>query len=275
MVFSDFEVSADQGSPVELYEFDLGGTKFRYTNVERDFVFQSNTYAATPIRRSRVISTFDAKDSQVNIELPGNNIFARLFIGVIPGEFPEITIRQLHRADPSSEAIFVFQGFVSTVGFTEDLDKADLACRPITSASGRIIPRHTYQALCNHNLYDPNCNRDGTVSEATFEENVTVDSISGRTLTIAAGQLSTEAAAFWQAGFIQFGNEYRQIVLQPVGRVMTLDLPFLEDPTGSIVRILPGCDHIIDSDCDLVYSNTINHGGSPYVAPKNPFEGLD
>ena len=65
---------------------------------------------------------------------------------------------------------------------------------------------------------------------------------------------------------------------------MTVDLPFSANPTGEVVRILPGCDHIIDSDCQLVFQaigepladgNTINHSGYPYVPQKNPFEGLD
>ncbi len=271
MTFSEFEVSPDSGRPIEIYEFKLGNDRFRYTNVERDFEFQSDTYQSVPVSRSRITSSYDSKDSQVNIELPGDNIFARLYIGIIPGEFPEVTIRQLHRNDPDAEAVFVFQGFVSTVGFSEDLRQADLACRPSTSSSGRIIPRHTFQGLCNHSLYDPRC----TVLEPTFEENVTVEGVDNRELTVDSGQLSTEVAEFWTAGFIEFGNEFRTIVAQST-RVMTLDFPFLNDPTGETIRILPGCDHLIASDCDLTYANIVNHGGYPYVPTKDPFgTGLD
>lgn len=270
MTYTAIEVSPESGTPVEVYDFTIGTTVFRNTNAERDFTFSGNLYTATPISRSRVISTIDSKDSQVSIELPGDNIFARLFVGIIPGELPTLTIRQLHRLDPASEAVFVFQGLVSTVGFSDDLKQADLACRPLTSASGRLIPRHTWQELCNHTLYDPRC----TITEISREENVTVQSVSLRDLTINAGQLSTEAAEFWTNGFIQFGNEFRTISKQTV-RTMTLDLPFREDPTGQTVRILPGCDHLISGDCLLVYNNVVNHGGDPYAPLKNPFEGLD
>jgi uncharacterized phage protein (TIGR02218 family) len=270
MSFEQYEESVDSGAPLELYEFSLGLTKFRYTNAEKDFTFQTQVYTATPIERSRIISTIDSKDGQVNIELPGNNVFARLYIGIIPGEFPEITIRQLHVPDPSAEAIFVFQGSVSTVGFVDDLRKANLACRPITSASSKVIPRDTFQGQCNNNLYDDRC----TISEPAFDENVTVATVVDRVVTIDSGQLSTEVAGYWLGGFIEHLNEFRSIVVQS-GRIMTVDLPFLDSPAAATVRILPGCNHIIDEDCDLVYSNTVNHTGFPYVPTKNPFEGLD
>lgn len=279
MVFSKSETGKESGTPIELYLFELGSEQFAYTNRETDITFEFITYVGTPVSRSRLVSGVDNRGAQVNITLPGNNEFTRLYIGVIPGELPSITIRQLHTNDPDSQAIFVFQGLVTTVSFTDDAKQSDVICLPITSASKRTIPRHTFQGLCNHSLYDPRC----TQIEGDFEETVEVESVSGRIVTIAAGELSTEAAEFWNAGFMQLGSEFRQIVGQ-AGRVMTIDIPFLVDPTELDVRILPGCDHIIDSDCLLVFQaagepsedgNTINHSGFPYVPQKNPYEGLD
>ncbi len=278
-MFVKHEISTEDGSPIELYEFILGGTPFRYTNAEQDFVYQSNEFLAAPVSRSKIVSTIDDKDSQVDVKLPGDNTFARLYIGVIPAEFPEVTIRQLHTNDIDAEAIFVFQGAVSTVGFGNNLSESSLACKPITSTSGRTVPRHTYQSLCNNSLYDPRCGE----LEADREEFVLCESVDGsRILTIGAGELSTEVDGHWSGGFIEFGSEFRTISVQPAGRIMTIDLPFLNDPTGSSIRILPGCNHIIGEDClnkfgtsPATGGNTVNHTGYPQVGQKNPFEGLD
>lgn len=275
MTFAPKEVSRELGTPVELYLFELDTDRFAYTNGEDSIVFDSVTYLPTPVSRSSVVSTVDSKENQIDITLPGDNAFARLYIGVIPGEFPEITIRQLHRNDPGSEAIFVFQGSVSSVGFVDNLRRAQLACQSITSASRRMMPRFTFQGLCNHNLYDGGC----TEPEAANEEFATVTAVSGRTLTLT-GISNLGSTTFWRGGFIQFGNEYRTVMVQAMD-VVTLDLPFLNDPTSASVRILPGCDHIIDSDCLLKFGsgpdgNVINHSGWPYVPQKNPFvTGLD
>jgi uncharacterized phage protein (TIGR02218 family) len=271
MTYASRERSKEAGKPIELFLFELGLSRFAYTNRETSITFESQIYEPIPISRSKIVTTLDNKDSQVNIRLPGDNTFARMYIGVIPGEFPEITIRQLHTNDPDSQAIFTFQGFVSTVGFMDDCKRADVACRPLTSASSRTIPRHTFQALCNHNLYDGNC----TQLEADFEESPTVASVSGRQVTISAGTATNlSGSGYWEAGFIQFGNEFRTINVQ-ADNVMTLNLPFLQAVTGQTVRMLPGCNHIIDQDCDSVFSNTLNHGGFPYVPFRNPFNGLD
>ncbi len=271
MTYTQFETSPDSGAPVELFDFTLGASNFRYVNQERDFTFLGNVYTATPVSRSNIVSSFDSKDSQISVELPGDNVFARLFIGIVPASLPEVTIRQLHLTDPAQESIFVFRGFVSTVGFSGDLSKSSLACRPLTSGSGRIVPRYTFQGLCNHVLYDESC----TIQESAFQENVTVESVSGRLLTVNAGQLSNEDLNRWTGGFIQFGTEFRQIVKQPAGRVMTLDLQFLNTPAGGTIRILPGCDYVINGDCLTIYNNVVNQAGFPYVPTKNPFEGLD
>lgn len=273
MTFAAIETSPDSGSPIELYLFEIGGERFAYNNTEQDVTVAAILYEASPVKRSRITLSSDAVNSRVTVELPGDNLFSRLYIGVIPGELPQVTISQYHETDPDEEIFLIFDGFVSTVGFSNNLRQADIICSPITAATGKFVPRHTFQSLCNHSLYDDFC----TQQETDFEETVTVDSISDRLMTLSG--LSTTAAGYWEGGFIQIGTEYRQIMTQ-ASNVMTLDLPFLENPVGMPARALPGCDHVIDGDCQNTFGtgpagNSLNHGGFPYVPSKNPFEGLD
>lgn len=271
MTFIEYELSTDDGSPVELYEFSLLGTRYLYTNAEQNVVVGIDTFVSTPgIGHSEIVSTTEQSAAQVDVFLPGDNTFARLYVGILPGELPTLTIKEMHTNDPDSETVFSFQGDVAAVGFVDDFSKAELACKPITSANDRNMLRHTFQGLCNHMLYDERCG----ASEVNFQENVTVSSVVDRVVTIGPGELSTEVAGYWDDGFVQFGNEYRWIV-SASANVFTVDIPFLESPAGSTVRVLPGCDLTIDSDCELVFGRVVSHGGSPYVPQKNPFDRLD
>lgn len=271
MSFSIEERSREDGQPIELYQFNLGGDSFVYTNQEGDETYDAITYISESISRSSVKNTIDTKENQLTITVPSTNPFARLFVTVIPGDRASITVRQVHRTDTSDEVVVVFKGFVSTVGFAQNGKAVKINCRPITSAAERPVPRHTYQGLCNHMLYDARC----TLSEAVFEENADITAVSGRNITTSGLTNVGVAADYWEAGFCQFGNEYRLIVSQ-TENVFKLNIPFANTVNGETLRFLPGCKHRRVTDCQTKFGNAVNYGGFPFVPTKNPFAtGLD
>jgi len=271
MSFSIEERSREDGQPIELYQFALGGDFFTYTNQESDETYGAIVYTAETISRTSIKNTIDAGENQITITVPSTNAFARLFVTVIPGDRASITIRQVHRTDTADETVVAFKGFVSTVGFGQDGKAVKINCRQITSAAERPVPRHTYQGLCNHMLYDARCG----LSEATFEENATITAVDGRNVTTSGLTNVGGGDDYWEAGLCQFGSEYRLIVGQ-TANVMKLNIPFANTINGESLRFVPGCKHRRVTDCQTKFSNAINYGGFPFVPTKNPFEtGLD
>lgn len=271
MSFSAQERSREGGQPIELFTFSLGGTDFNYSNQEGDEVYNAITYDPETISRTNIQNTLNVKENQLTISVPATNTFARLFVTVIPGERSTVTVRQVHRTDGADELVTVFKGFVSTLSFAKNAKIVKINCRPITAATERPIPRHTYQGLCNHMLYDQRC----TLSEAVFEEDGTVTAINERNITVTGLTQTSGGDDFWEAGFCQFGSEFRLIVKQSAN-VFKLNIPFAGEILNEILRFLPGCKHRRTADCVGKFANGINYGGFPFVPTKNPFEsGLD
>jgi uncharacterized phage protein (TIGR02218 family) len=268
MPYDAQERSSESGQPIELYTFNLGGTLYTYTNQEQNETYDAVEYIAETISRTRIESTFDNKKTKLTVTVPVNNAFAQLFVNVIPGQTATLELRQVHRTDGADQLSLLFKGRVGTIGFSNDGKEAKITCRPILSAQERPIPRHTYQGVCNHMLYDERCG----ILEGDYQETGTVSSASGRDITVSG--ISNLTGDYWEAGFARFGVEYRLIVKQS-SATFRLNLPFANDPTGSSVVFLPGCKHT-RSVCNSKYSNIDNYGGFPFVPTKNPFEtGLD
>lgn len=269
MTFDTQERSAEGGQPIELFKFDLGGTLYTYTNQESTQTFDAIVYTPEAISRGKIQNSFEQKKTQLTITVPVDNEFAQLFISIIPGETAILEVRQVHRTDGADQTVLIFKGRVGTVGFSNDGKSAKITCRPIMAAVERPIPRHTYQGLCNHMHYDDRC----TVVQGSFEETGSVTTVNGRNIT-TSGLTNVSSSDYWEAGFVQFGVEYRLIVAQ-TDNVFRLNLPFSADIVGETLTFLPGCKHR-RSDCATKFSNIENYGGYPFVPTKNPFEtGLD
>ena len=283
MTFASRELSRDMGRPYELYLFELGSNRFGYTNAEQSILFDTVTYLPTNVSRTPVVSSAENRNPRFSVRLPGNNVFARLFAGVVPGERPKVTVRQFHYGDPDNEGIFVFQGTVGTVNWTDNLRNVNINCLSRSSTRTREIPREGYQGPCNNYLYDDPCGVD--IND--YEENavgVVGVSTDGLTLTIQPGdfvQPNTPATAtdpgsdYFEVGFVQFGNEYRNIDQQD-GADLIIDLPFFDSVLGELVRVVPGCKLRLIEDCVTKYANGQRHNGWPAVPVKNPYTtGLD
>jgi len=281
MTFNIQETTREGGNPVELFLFELNGTRYPYCNQEDDLTIDGIEYLGQQaISRSALGITAEGTDENLTVVLPADNLFIRLFIDVIPGKRGTLQIRQFHRTDLMDQTVLIFDGFVSTVNFTRNLKQGNIVCRSLSTAAERETPRFVYSNLCNHDHYGSGC----TLSEADYEElTLTISTVAARVVTIAGAtvNVNTPASSFdappedyWVAGFIQIQDEFRLIIGQS-GRDMTLNLPFRVNAVGLTIRMLPGCKHRRNVDCDTKYGNAINYGGFPLVPTKNPFESLE
>ncbi len=275
MTFDSFESSVEGSQPIELYRFVLGSETFEYTSAEDQVTVGGLDYDPIPIKRTRVGQGPEERSNQMQITVPGTNVFARRYIANVPGPRAELTISRVQRPDfPGPEVVALFVGFVQSVAFTANAKVAKIAVLPITSAVSRPIPRFTYMGLCNHVLYDSGCKADDT--DTAFRHTGTVTAINGNVITVSGA--TGFADDFFTAGFVEAGGSDSRLILDHVGNDLTLLLPFPEDILNTTVVVLAGCDHTI-TVCDQkfftpedVASNVINYGGFAFVPTRDIFQ---
>ncbi len=268
MTYSTFESSQEQGQAVEVYRFTIGAQSFFYTSAEDQITISSIDYAAIAISRNNLTEGPEERNNNVEVTVPGNNEVAALFKLSIPGLRVRVEIDRFHRLDtPTPEVIRIFDGFIVSIAFTNNVKIAKLACRPAISVLARQVPRFTYQNSCNHVLYDEGCKVDDT-DPAFRASNQPVASIVGSVLTIT-GLGGSFTDGWFNGGYVEvIGNTDFRLVLDHVGDDLTLLFPFAIDPT--IVNVFAGCDHTIQT-CKSKFNNVLNYGGFAFVPTKNPF----
>lgn len=275
MTFAAYETSEEGGRPAELYELRIGTEVFLYTNSQMPITISTSTYVPLPISRSEISSSAESGTGEhLDVKLPGDNLFVRKFVSIVPGRRPTLTLLKLHLADVAQETIVLFKGVVQSVSFSDNSDVATLKVAPLTAAKSRPIPRLTYQSLCGHMLYDARC-KIGE-HDPDFEKFLLVEAVTG-----AGGILQLDGADtfgfadFFVNGFVEYLGDYR-LITEQAGELCTLLLPFGTSPLGTVVRCLAGCKHRLAQDCIAKYDNRINYGGFPFVPTKNIFvTGID
>ena len=269
MTYNAEEISLESGRPIELYEINLGSTQYRWTSYEADVSYGGTDYSATEITREGFAQGPDDRDNILEIVVPSSNALVQQYTNVVPSDAATVRILRAHAGDGANETIVLWKGVVQTVSFFDQNEKAKIACRPEVGTSSRPIPRFTHSGLCNHVLYDGQCQ----ISEGSFRHTDTVSSVSADGKTITVANLSSNGASWAVGGYIAFGND-RRMILSQSGDAVTINLPFGATPSGS-VDVQAGCDHT-PATCKSKFNNIVNFGGFPYVPNINIFEsGID
>lgn len=278
-MFETFELSRQDGAPIELYEFAIGDCVFwRYTSSRKQVTFQGETWEPEPIKRSRIQAATDQARNGLSITVPRNNEVADQFREAPPENIITLKIYGLHRND--SDSIVLWMGRVLNAKWTET-STAELRCEPISFSMGRFGLRRLYQLNCPHVLYGPQCG----LNKADFAHITTVTDVSGATLTV-----DTQVTTTYPGGFIEwaFGNPLpidekegelpcdvdRRFITghDEDTKTFTLQRPFSGIEVGHEIALYPGCAHNMDA-CLTVFDNLLNYGGMPYMPINNPFSG--
>lgn len=274
MVFETEETSIESGRPVELYHFSVGATHYYYTSAPDSFLFGGNTWLPRQITRTSPTQSTEERRQQIEITIPTEDTVASRFVGIIPGQPMFLEVSRYHRGD--TEVYLVWSGIIA--GATYGKQGAECTLRGVNteSAFSRPIPKFKYQGLCNYVLFDLNCQLDADDYKFTG----TVASISGSTITVTG--ISAQGTDWMVAGYVNFNDTDFRLVLSQSGDVLTMYLPFENNPAGQSVDCFAGCDHsivdcgnkfIVDNPTD---GNIINYGGFPFVPELNPFiVGMD
>lgn len=269
MTFEAQESSVEGGQPVEVYRFVVGADEYRYTSGPSAETVDALVYQPLALSRGQLLQSPEDQDGIVEMEVPGDNAFARLYINIVPPRPASIVVQRFHRTDtPTPEAVGIFQGFVSAVKFSKDGRVATIVARPHLAVANRTLQRFEYQVGCGNVLYDEFCQVDET--DPTFRAaNYTVSAVSGSTITVP-GLASGYAAGWFVGGWVEVlsPNDLRLIIAQS-GDVLTLLMPFHGDVLGETVNVNAGCAHNV-TDCTTKFSNYGNYGGEPYIPLIDP-----
>ncbi len=265
--FDTLASSVEDSKPIELYEFTLGSSAFRYTSAEDELTVGGDVYTPLAIARGRIEQGSDQNNRNLTVTMPSNNVFAALYITVPPGEKAGLNVFRYQRDEvPAFDTqVLMFKGNVQSVAFPNDGHSAAFAIRSIESAMNRLLPRFTFAAMCQHILYDAACGAIAT----NFDFLGTAASISGNTITVTGAG----ASGFdFVSGYLRptGTNDFRMITAQS-GDVLTMLLPFQVDPTSLGMQVFAGCDHLIAGDCALVFDQVANFGGFAFVPNKDIF----
>lgn len=261
------ERSREDSRPVEVYTFTLGSEVFRFTSAEDDLTIGGLLFEKTEISRNQVVVGSGQTRRVLGVTVLADNQFASKYVGVVPGQCADFTLDRYQRDEVPAfnTTLRLFSGTVKSVKFTNDVTNAEISIQSIESALSRNLPRVTHMAMCGAFLYDRFCGADPNLFNHIGE----VTLVSGNDITVTGAG----ASGFnFLSGYCRpVGVEDYRLVLAQSGDVLTLRLPFHEDPTSLDLQCFAGCDHLIEGDCALVFDRVADFVGFAFVPNRDVF----
>lgn len=241
---------------VELFEFLLSGTYYRYTSGSVAVVKGAATFNSAPIQRSPIIHSDDLNRTRVTVTVLRDNAFAAA---------------ALLNPNPASITIFgeyaggtwatIWKG--RAVSQTRSGSEVVIETQSVLSLLARRGKSRKYQILCPYTVFDEDCGLDGDL----FKFTGTVDGIAGTAITVNG--LSAEDDQYYRGGFVKFGSyEYRTIT-DHQGNVIVIDRAVSGLVVTMAAEVFPGCA-LNETDCNDKFDNEDNYGGFPWLS-NNPF----
>lgn len=266
--FDTLEKSVQDSAPIEVYDFVVGSTTYRWTSSEDEVVVGVNTYTPIAIARGGIVSDPSDRRQPLTVTVPGDNDLAVLFIAQAPAAKVTCTITRLQRNESptfNTKAV-IYKGVVASVAFADDGTTAEVNVQTYDGPNTASMPKFSFLGQCNNNLYDANC----TVNPASFTVSGPATAMSGNTVTVTG--LNAKPDGYFNGGIaIAASGTDKRLVLSHVGDVVTLLLPFAADPTGTTVDALAGCNHLVTGDCATKFDNVLNFAGFAWIPNLNPF----
>jgi len=255
---------------IELYKIVIDessdGTAYHYTNSDTAFDHDGDTYELAAIGRGDMVQGNEINRQDVQIRVPFDNPVAAIYLADTPDVVATVTIFRVEDADESDPTVLTYwKGRIAAT--RAEGQQIVLECESVFTSMRRTGARARYQAQCRHALYGTACG----VNRASYAVAGTVSAADGTALTVtgADGQVD----GYFVGGMIEFGGIFRFIVGH-TGTSITLwrDMPDLA--ATDAVTLYPGCNRTL-AQCDERFSNSINHGGFPWLPTSNPFSFIN
>ncbi len=175
--------------------------------------------------------------------------------------------------DARSEALTALvqtELFEATSVSWPDVDRAEIACQPLSASMDRVGLRLTYMRSCPHALYDVNCG----VNRDQFKVAATVSTLTGSAIEYSSAAMLPDGRA--AGGYIEWsigsGELERRSILAHSGSTLTLLGGTDGLSAGQAITVYPGCRQTT-ADCHDYFANLDNFGGFPAMPGTSPFDG--
>lgn len=261
MTFETTEKSIQDGHPRELYTFVIGNGTYTLTSSKEDETFGGITYVATPgLSRGNAAESPLGNARELVVTLPVNHAIVASLIGLPPRK-ASLTILRFHDATDSAYQVWIGGIEETTTEIGDDEPYARLRVPSMLDLAFDVdMPMLHASRTCQHNLYGPGCQavRGGA--------NVSVLAVSGVLVTLAIG----DPDGFLDGGeIVRINDNEARTIVEQIGNVVRVDVPFPTLAIGETVNIVPGCDGQ-PTTCRDKFNNMVNFGGHPLLPEANP-----
>lgn len=245
----------------ELTTITLGATVWYMSDQVDDIAVGATTFTT-----QEGLSHGDIKDGldPITLMLPADHAFVQMYRTVPPSSPATVLIQFLDTEDNPGSLRVLYKGWAKSIRFVNDGQEAEVYVDSVVTAFETRVADEIWCIPCRVPLFGSRCSLDREL----FKYEGTVTDVTGNTITVG-GLLAAEGAGWALPGTIKFGDEWRQIFAQD-GDVLTMGIPFAEDPLGETVSVYAGCDHSI-TECDTKFDNVVNYRGFAYTPDKNVF----
>ncbi len=266
MTYATYETSVQKGTPVELYEFIQGLTRWNYISGADQVVRLGQAYKPAPITRDRVKQSTDVFKNGMKLTFPRDDEFASQFLGFAPEETTTVSILRGHYGDPDSEYIMYWKGRVLAAKATDST--IELECEPIYTSIRRPGLRAKFEYSCRHVLYSRSCG----VNRELFKHEGTIITLTSGLNVEVAGVAGTFPDGWFTGGILVAPDNSSRFIVSHTAGVVVLARPLASLTPSQLAKLYPGCDHL-RTTCDTKYNNLDNFGGFPWIPSRNPFDG--
>jgi hypothetical protein len=279
MTFAAFELSADAGSPVLLFDFFVGTAHWRYTTAAAAITYAANEYDPLAIDAGSINQGNEIRKKTLAVKVPLNALVVSVLQNFPPSNDFMLTITALHQTDPDLQGFNVFVGRVvsqSQAGAT-----VTMSCEPAYTGVKAVGLRRRFQLNCAHVLYAlGSC----TLLPINFQVITAIASIDDTAVTCTGVGTALPAGQSFAGGYIEWdsglGYLERRSINSIAGDVLTIAYGSPDLIVGLALNAYPGCDHTT-TNCiamnppggDPAKGNILNYGGQPYIPTVNPLTG--
>lgn len=266
MSFFNREKSHDKAAPIELYDFYQGTIHWRYTNADRDIVFDSYTWKAIPIKRNEISQTPEVARLGLKIEADRTiEVYSRFRIAP-PGSPVGCTVYTFHYED--DVAVPEWTGRI--ISCVRKDSRVSFVGEPAYVSMMTTGLRRNWQRSCPHLLYGQGCK----VVKELYAVNGVIQAVGGIQIQVSAA--GTFPNYYFEGGYVAWEDSlglpvYRSIE-EHIGAALKLSYTVTDLVLGQAVTLYPGCDHSMQM-CKDRYDNLLNYGGTPYIPQKSPYDG--
>ncbi|MFZ2752149.1 MAG: phage BR0599 family protein [Lysobacteraceae bacterium] len=243
---------------IELFDFSIGLTHWRYTDAGRDAIVEGQRYAPVALTRGRIAQSGEEAKNTLEITAPLDLPLLNLFRPTPPGLRLRLDLKRVRVRDG-----LVRLGWT---GHVADLDEthsvAKLRCQSLASAVETLGLRRSWQSSCPLLLYGQGpgaCNADPGVHAV----DVVLSDATG--YTVASAAFAAFDVGHFDGGVLQWNSVLgieRRFIVAHVGTTLRLLTPTTL-AIGAHVTTLPGCDHTMGPRGCAKFNNTVNYGGQP------------